>query len=527
MRHPLIAAARNNHPEVCELLLQQAIPKLLVQWAVDNAARYGRLALLQVLIHEGPEGVIEPGRYNPLFAAAWHGHKQVVKLLLSLGADVYDTRGTGWKGTGQHPSCLVGAAISGNPELVQLLLDAGMSLQREWQSVLEVVASTGNLGVAHVLITSAHASLTQQQQQQQQQLQEDSQMQPQDCQFQHLPEQRGCITSKEQHLPGWAELGNALSSASTEGRMGMVQLLLSSGMNISQAALNEALRWAARNGHLDVVQLLLQNKADVNAGCGLFSTAGPLGNAFEGRKWAVADFLIVRGAHTGFAALMHAIVYYAPAHTVRLLLSHGASDTNDRALFTAAQAGQRQTVKVLLGTCKHSTTNGRSKAGAVEAAVCGAASQARLELLQSLLKGLNNPGGAIHRHILNRGLEAAISGQNFEWGPCLPISGSAHSQEEAVAFLLQQGADPDYADGKLLLLAAQQQQGAMLEQLLGAGAAKLDTALVAAYMCGDGLSVAKLLGASKGPVDQAGAALLPTSQEEACQGSCNAPAQGC
>jgi ankyrin repeat protein len=217
--------------------------------------------------------------------------------------------------------------------------------------------------------------------------------------------------------------------------MDMVMLLLHSGMDIKQAALDSALSSAAHGGHLDVVELLLQYEADVDAGCGSSSTSG------------------------------------------------------------------------LLNAALRSTTNRRVMASRLKAAVCGAASGTQLELLQFLLTPVTRflPGPAdatgchILQQILDKGLEEAI------------LQAAAQSKE-VVAFLLQQGADPDYNDGKLLRLAVQHKQGAVLEQLLGAGASKIETALVAASVRGDEASTTKLLSATKAPVDQAGAALLSAAQ---------------
>jgi hypothetical protein len=242
----------------------------------------------------------------------------------------------------------------------------------------------------------------------------------------------------------------------------------------------------------------------------------------------MAELLLVRGAHTDFPAVMDAVLGDAPAHILQLLLQHETTDIIGRALFMAAQARQQYSVHILLEFDEQSKGNRRVMAGRLEAAVCGAASQGRLELLQFLLTPLNRflpgPADAMGRHtlkqVLSKGLEAAVLGQQYEWDtpqddqqyPYLSIPRSAHRPEEVVAFLLQQGADSDYGDGKLLLLAVQQQQGAVLHQLLEAGATKINLALVKAAACGDGASITRLLSAINGPVDQAGAALLSAAQ---------------
>jgi hypothetical protein len=89
--------------------------------------------------------------------------------------------------------------------------------------------------------------------------------------------------------------------------MGVVLLLLHCGMDITQQAVQSALASAARRGHLEVVRLLLQYGADINDGASVFSETGPLGAALSWRKCAVAEALLIRGAHAGFDALMHTL----------------------------------------------------------------------------------------------------------------------------------------------------------------------------------------------------------------------------
>jgi hypothetical protein len=156
---------------------------------------------------------------------------------------------------------------------------------------------------------------------------------------------------------------------------------------------------------------------------------------------------------------------------VQLLLQSGVRDTDGSAIFRAAQAGQQDVVEVLLNYDRQSTFSRRVMATRLEAAVCGAALQARLKLLQFLLeppaKFLPGCADAMGHHIiqqvLNKGLEAAVQASIYRWGPAAqdPLfyrwsDVRVHERAAAVAFLLQQGGDPDYEGGQLLLLAVQQ-----------------------------------------------------------------------
>jgi hypothetical protein len=102
---------------------------------------------------------------------------------------------------------------------------------------------------------------------------------------------------------------------------------------------------------------------------------------------------MLRGAHIGTTTLVHAVRRNAPARIIHLLLQHGASDVNDRALFTAAKAGQQDVVRVLLtvglrGASRHHII--QVLPGRLQAAFCGAASQAQLQFMHSLLELWDN-----------------------------------------------------------------------------------------------------------------------------------------
>jgi ankyrin repeat protein len=424
-----------------------------------------------------------------VYVAASEGHKEVVELFLALGADPDNTPGTPWSGGSGLASLLVQAASGGNLELVQLLLQRGMSLARDWQLVLKVAVRGGHLNLVRLLIDRAHAAVMEQPQQQPQ----------------RLTKQQSSVPGSKHSMPGWARLWVAAEA----GHMGLMLLLLHSGMDITQQALQSALTRAAGSGQLVVAQLLLQYKADINGGASAFSSEGPLGAALEGKHWAMAEALLMRGAHVGLDALLHALQWWTvPSSVVQLLLQRGVRDTNGRAIFRAAQAGRQDVVELLLNDAQ------------LEGAVCGAAMHADLELLQFLLEPPSRllPGRAnakVIKQVLNKGLEAAAQGRDFRWTPAAHdplfryVSYVAAQQRAAVvAVLLQQGGDPNYRAGRLLLLAAQPKQRPVLEELLQAGANKIDPALEVAAGSGHTSTVSLLLDATRGPVDSTGAALL-------------------
>jgi ankyrin repeat protein len=305
--------------------------------------------------------------------------------------------------------------------------------------------------------------------------------------------------------------------------MGLVLLLLHCGMGLTQQALQSALTSAAGSGRLEVVRLLLQYGADINDDATAFSETGPLGAALKGGHSALAEALLTRGAHADFTALMHALQWKASSRVVQLLLQRGISDGVGGSIFIAAQASLQELVELLLNSDK---PDNEAMATRLEAAVCGAAMQANLQLLQFLLEPPTKflPGRAdavgrrIMQQVLDRGLDAAVHGRHYNSGPVAHDSLAryssalfAHQRAAVVAFLLKQGADPDYESGQLLLIAAQQRQETVLHELLQAGDKKSDRALELAAGSGDAGAVSLLLRATTGPVDPTGAALLASA----------------
>jgi hypothetical protein len=224
----------------------------------------------------------------------------------------------------------------------------------------------------------------------------------------------------------------------------------------------------------------------------------------------------------------HAVDCKAPAHIIQLLLQQEAKDEEGRAMFLAASTGQQEVVHLLL-TAQQQTADRTCVLDQLRAALCGAASQACLDLVQSLLTLSNDilPGptgttpGHILKHILGRAVEAAVFGQKCDWETAeqgqlsyRPGTWSRFTQDQikTVSVLLQEGADPSYGAVWLCLAAAQQQDGEYLQLLLDAGAEATEIALNTAAMFGSVEVVVYLLCASKGPVDPAGTALATAAQ---------------
>ena len=94
--------------------------------ALYFAAQEGKLEAVELLMNCGAKlGVQENDGVSPLVHAAFHGHADVVRLLLQKGADVdeCDTRSLG------HYTALAWAAYHGHDEAAKALLQSGADTQ--------------------------------------------------------------------------------------------------------------------------------------------------------------------------------------------------------------------------------------------------------------------------------------------------------------------------------------------------------------------------------------------------------------
>jgi hypothetical protein len=112
----------------------------------------------------------------------------------------------------------------------------------------------------------------------------------------------------------------------------------------------------------------------------------------------------------------------APLHIIQLLLQRGAKDKDGKVILQAAKSGQQEVVHLVL-RAQLQTAESTVLAGQMGAALCGAASQGRTELVQYLLSLpddiLSGPASAITEHnlkqTLSRALEAAVLGPRYNW----------------------------------------------------------------------------------------------------------------
>ena len=137
----------------------------------------------------------------------------------------------------------------------------------------------------------------------------------------------------------------ALSRASREGQLAVVEVLLAHGADV-HARDDGALRYASGRGHLAVVEFLLAHGADVHA-----HDDGALHVASVHGRLAVVEFLLVHGAnvHADNDWALRRASMYGHLAVVEVLLAHGADVhvLNDAALSEASERGHLAVVQAL------------------------------------------------------------------------------------------------------------------------------------------------------------------------------------
>ena len=141
-------AAYMGQPKVLEAILAHAPPM-----TVHEAALAGDLRRVRELVEGDPElanDASSPDGFPPLGLAAYLGRPEIVKYLLSKGADLnFAAPGVGF-------TALTGAVDNNHPEVVRILLKAGADPSYVYEdgqaSVMTTAAAHGNPEVVKMLL---------------------------------------------------------------------------------------------------------------------------------------------------------------------------------------------------------------------------------------------------------------------------------------------------------------------------------------------------------------------------------------
>jgi len=257
------------------------------------------------------------GRATMLYEAAAEGNIELVKSLISSGADVNTPNDWGW-------TPLYVASGIGNRDLVNLLIDEGADVNtgtKEGMTPLHFAISNSNKEIVELLIEKS-ADIN--------------------------------IKNNRGHTP--------LHLAAEDGQKDAVELLISKGAEIDEKDNNGRipLHLAARDGQLDVVEMLITKGADINAKNNGGQT--PLHLAARNGQKEIVELLITKGVDinaTNYRGITPLFLARSRGHTeiVELLKKHGTIEDSSAGengaepanlLHEAAAAGDIEQVKSLI-----------------------------------------------------------------------------------------------------------------------------------------------------------------------------------
>uniref|UniRef100_A0A0A9XHU4 Ankyrin repeat and sterile alpha motif domain-containing protein 1B n=1 Tax=Lygus hesperus TaxID=30085 RepID=A0A0A9XHU4_LYGHE len=246
----LLEAARNGHIQVVEKILGQ------------RAKRSGPLASLR----RGPgANVQDTSGYSALHHAALNGHQEIVELLLTHEAspNIVDDKGC---------SPLHLAAWTGNVNIVKLLLDHGPSvpnvnlMNKDKETALHCSAQYGHTAVVSLLLERCCDPTIRN-------IKQESALDLA-AQYGRLETVETLVRTHPELVAGYNSRSSGglmsiphtpLHLASRNGHKGVVEILLSSGLDVNvRTTSGTALHEAALCGKLEVVRTLLDNGADLS-----------------------------------------------------------------------------------------------------------------------------------------------------------------------------------------------------------------------------------------------------------------------
>ncbi|KAJ3609352.1 hypothetical protein NHX12_023875 [Muraenolepis orangiensis] len=127
LRTPLLEAIVNNHLEVTRYLVQSGASVYHTEddgyTGLHHAAKLGNLHIVHLLLETGQVDINaqDSGGWTPIIWAAEHKHMDVIRALLSRGADVTIQ-------DKEMNMCLHWASFAGSVDIAELVLNAGCSL---------------------------------------------------------------------------------------------------------------------------------------------------------------------------------------------------------------------------------------------------------------------------------------------------------------------------------------------------------------------------------------------------------------
>ncbi|XP_046365631.2 ankyrin repeat domain-containing protein 17-like [Haliotis rufescens] len=349
---PVMLAEENGHRVVVELLVNEGADVTHVDKKSHNllhcASRGGHVELVKYVLSLGMLSINSRGwkNFTPVLLAAEKGHKEVVELLVSKGADVslvYDG--------GNNILCL--ASREGHEEMVKYVMDMVSINSRCWNKMTPVMlaAEKGHKDVVELLVSKgADVSLSDKR----------------GNNLLHFASRGGQVEVVKYVLSlgrlsinsrGWKKMTPVMLAAE-KGHKEVVEVLVSKGANVSLVydGGNNILCLASRKGHEEVVKYVM-DMVSINSRCWNKMTPVMLA-AGKGHK-EVVELLVSKGADVSLSDkrgdnLLHFASREGHEEVVKFVLSQDMVSINSRGwkkitpAMTAAEKGHKEVVELLV-----------------------------------------------------------------------------------------------------------------------------------------------------------------------------------
>ncbi|KAL1969906.1 hypothetical protein VTN77DRAFT_7415 [Rasamsonia byssochlamydoides] len=285
--------------------------------ALYVSARYGHTNTLQFLLDQGSSIDVSGGFFgNPLQAAAFQGHEEVVRILMAKEADPF--------APGKFGNVVDAAMAGGNEQVIKFLLSSEkVTRSLDVEKLLLKASYDGHYEVVRQLLSLLNSSET-----------------DKTCQG---------TTNNQFH--------DTVQMALFQGRARIARRMLKdiADINVKSGHFGNALQAAAFGGHAMMVTMVLEREADVNS-------RGRYGSALRAAALrghdTVIRLLIDKGANVEGenADALQAAAFNGRLSTVKLLLDSGLYDTHkysnviSPAVEAACFRGYREVAELFLQT---------------------------------------------------------------------------------------------------------------------------------------------------------------------------------
>ena len=332
----LIAASRNDHIEIANLLLEKGAQVNFESTrgtVLEIALAEGSIEISRLLLEHGAEMADAA-----LVEASGEGRTEAVRLLLEYGADV---------DIDQEHTAFIAASRSGHTEVVRLLLEHGADVNISKpgdRTALQQASRSGFTDIVRLLLEhGADVDIW-----------EPEGTALQQASFEGHSETVRLLLDHSADVDIWEPEGTALHQASLEGHTTIVRLLLEYGADVNISGPDgAALKLASMKRHIETIRLLLKYNADVN----LYRVCGTaLQAATSAGQTMVVEMLLEHGADVNIVrpsdrTALQLATEAGHMKIVEMLLEHGAdvniSGAHGTALEAATEAGHMVIAEIL------------------------------------------------------------------------------------------------------------------------------------------------------------------------------------